>query len=319
MRIKGENMRSADYVEMTTTSIAGSGAGAVTCTQITNLPTFTLVFGSQNTTCRYVIEDTVNKKFETGIGAVAANVLTRTKPQITWDGTTWSALNPSALTFTGSPTSGDIKIRLSATAETSVGAMPMLQSTVAGDSIWRDYPVSHNNPFSNGGSGVALTADREYYSPYYIQTPGVLTAAQFEVITSVASSNLKWALYACGSDGLPGAKVVDFVTTSTASTGVKTDTATASWTPAGKVHLAPGWYYIGFISGHAISLRFASGGNGVVQTNPLGRKDGYGYGSNIYVAGSYTTGLPATPSLGSATMSGSSSSGVVFIGLKVVA
>ena len=85
-------MRSMDYVEMTTTSIAGTlGDGAVTCTAITNTPTFTLAFGAGAATVMYVIEDVVNKKFEKGIGSVAGNVLTRTKPQLTWSGSSRSS------------------------------------------------------------------------------------------------------------------------------------------------------------------------------------------------------------------------------------
>ena len=71
-------MRSADYVEETTTSIAGtSGDGAVTLTAVTSKPRLSTVFGTQATTIRYVIEDTSSKKFEQGLGSVSSNVLTR--------------------------------------------------------------------------------------------------------------------------------------------------------------------------------------------------------------------------------------------------
>lgn len=312
-------MRSANYVEETTTSIAGtSGDGAVTLTAVTNIPRFSTVFGTQATTMRYVIEDTVNKKFETGIGSVASNVLTRTLPQITWDGTTYDDSAPSALQFGSSPTSGNIKIRMSAVAESQAANVPARQSTITGDTTWRDYPMSAVCGQTNSGTGNALTADREYYSVYKLETSGLLSGIQFDCTTGVASSNMKIALYACGSNGLPGAKIVDFTTTSTASTAVKTDTATGSWTPAGPVWLTPGWYYIGFINSHTAAIRGFGGISSNAKPTPLGRQSSYGYGETIYVAGSYSTGLPANPS--PTTMLGSSNTlSSPWFGLKVVA
>lgn len=310
-------MRSADYVEMTTTSIAGtSGDGAVTCTQITNIPTFTIVFGSQATTCVYAIEDTVNKKFERGIGSVASNVLTRTKPQVTWDGSTLDDSNPAALQFGSSPTSGNIKIRMTPTVSSQSAYRGGANRTVAGDSSWRDYPVSDHWSWTGNGSGGSMTADREYYSYYLLRRGGLLEGVQFDVTTAVGSSNIKWALYSIGSAGLPDQKIVDFVTTATTSTGIKTDTATGSWSPAGPIYLPPGEYAIGFISGHAIGYR-SSGGSPTLNTS-FGRRGGYGVGDLIYVSGSYSTGMPATPSLGSATMADPGAfGGKVWVGLKV--
>lgn len=312
-------MRSADYIEMTTTSIAGtSGDGAVTCTQITSTPTFTIAFGSQNTSVRYVIEDTVNKKFEQGLGQVSSNVLTRTRPQVTWDGTTWDDSTPSALQFGASPTSGNIKIRLAPTIEAFLGAFPGVNSTIAGDTNWRDYPMHGGGLTTNSGSGNTLTADREYYSVYFLPVAGLLAGFQFEVTTAVASSNLKAALYSIGYNGLPEAKIVDFTTTATTTTGVKTDTATGSWSPAGPVWLPSGWYAVGHISGHAIALRGYTSASGASIRTPYGRQSSYGWGGTVYVAGSYTTGLPASPSLGSGTMVSASSVGSFpWLGLKV--
>lgn len=316
-------MRAGNYVEETTTSIAGTlGDGAVTLTQITNTPRFSTVFGTQNTTCRYVIEDTVNKKFETGIGHVSSNVLTRTQPQVTWTGSTYTDNGATALQFGATPTSGDIKIRMSPTAEVSFQTIPAIQSVVSSGGTWDIYRLSaHYQGMGNGGSGAALTANREYYSAYRLDGGGVLSGAQFDVQTGV-SGNLKWALYSCASTGLPGAKIVDFVTTSTTASGVKTDTATGSWSPAGKVRLVPGWYYIGHISDATASLRGtagnASGFVGVAGQTPVGRPGNYGHSSRIYVAGNYTTGLPATPSLTGGTVEPSSGPGShIWFGLRV--
>lgn len=312
-------MRAADFIEETTTSIAGTGGdGAVTLTQITGRPRFSSAFGTQNTTCRYTIEDTVNNHYETGIGHVSSNVLTRTRPQITWDGSTWDDSTPSPLAFGSSPTSGNIRVRMSAMAETFEGAIPGHNSVVAGDATWRDYPISNHMAWDNDGTTATLTANREQYWLYYLSCPGLLNGAQFEVISSSASDSLKWALYSCGHNGMPAAKIVDFVTTSVASTGVKTDTATGSWSPAGPVWLTGGWYFVGAISAGAPGLRGFSPFSFNGRRNPLGRFNGYGWGNSVYIAGSYSTGLPATPNLSGGTMDTITDAiGGVWFGLKV--
>jgi hypothetical protein len=314
-------MRAANYVEETTTSIAGtSGNGAVTLTSITNTPRFSTAFGTQATVIKYIIEDTVNKKFETGIGSIASNVLTRTKVQATWDGATYTVASPTALQFGSTPTSGDIKIRMGATAESIPGVIDITQSTVAGDASWRDYPFSGAYHITNGtGSSATLTAGTEYYSYYELKASGNLKGVQFEVKTLVAASNMKLALYCVGSDGLPGAKIVDFVTTSTASTGVKTDTATGSWSPTTAILLNPGWYVIGYISDGAIALSSIGTGSNMQRQTPLGRKNSYGNSGGLSIAGNYTTGLPAVANVGGGTMldpAGTGLSGTWF-GLKV--
>lgn len=310
-------MREENYVEETTTSIASSGAGAITLTAVTNRPRFSTVFGTQNTDVRYIIEDTVNKKIEIGLGKVSSNVLTRTRPQETWDGTTWLVANPSALTFTGSPSSGDIKIRMAATAAQRGSSRVGSNLTVTADATWRDYPFSGALAGQGNGASYTLTADREYYCLYKAEIGGALGGIQLNVATNIAASNFKWALYGCGYDGFAGAKIVDFVTTSSATTGAKADTATASWTPAGKVQIAPGWVIIGLIPSHAIAVTmFINGDAGWQTPTPYGRFDGYGYAGVGYVAGSYSTGLPASPS--SPTLLAQTVAGALFAGLKII-
>jgi len=310
-------MRAANYVEETTTSIAGtSGNGAVALTAIASTPRFSTVFGSQATTVRYVIEDTVGKKFETGIGSVASNVLTRTKVQLTWDGTTYDDTTPSAIAFGSTPTSGNIRVRISATAEIVAPVIPSVNTTIAGDSNWRDYPITNIADWTGAGTGEALTADREYYTCYRLDSAGLLSGIQFEVTTAQASSNMKTALYSVGSNGLPGAKIVDFNVLATTTTGFDTDTTTGTWSPAGTPWLTPGWYYIGFINSHAVAIRGQTSIESRVGRTPLGRHSSYGYGNTVFVAGSYATGLPASPAP-TTLISASNLLSVPWIGLKV--
>ena len=285
-------MRSANYVEETTTSIAGtSGDGAITLTAVTNVPRFSTVFGTQATTLRYVIEDTVNKKFETGIGSVASNVLTRTKPQVTWDGTTYDDSTPAALQFGATPTSGNIKIRMSATAESQYPALTGTNSTIGAPN---GYEYSGEFITNNNGANHGVTADREVYLPYLLPISGLLNGVAFNVATLQAGKNCKTALYSVGTNGLPSAKIVDFNVTSLATTGFKTDTTTGTWSTGAPVYLTAGWYFIGFISDASTANITGFGANQRVQRNPLGRSDGYGYAASTWAAGNYTTGLPST-------------------------
>jgi len=319
-------MRSANYLEMTTTSIAGTlGDGAVTCTAQTNMPSFTTVFGSANRFVRYFIEDTVNKKFETGVGAVASNVLTRTRPQITWDGTTYKDGNSGAVTaiqFGSSPTSGNIKIRLTGTSEViSADTVHSKNSTLSGDANWRDWNVSRHIQWGNsaaGGAGGAITVNREYYQLYLNTVPGLLGGIQFELTTAPAG-NIKTAMFDVGSGGLPGAKIVDFnVIASGGTTGIKSDTTTSTWSPTGGVWLVPGWYYIGFISDAGMAFRYQNSLQGIHHhTTPLGKAsiDGYGVGLSYNAGGSYASGLVNTPD--TLVSPASTLVGYNWIGLKV--
>ena len=291
-------MRSANYVEETTTSIAGtSGDGAITLAAITSTPRFSTVFGTQATTFRYVIEDTVGKKFETGIGSVAANVLTRTRPQVTWDGTTYDDSTPTPLQFGTTPTSGNIKIRMSAVAESQGATRPGFQNLVAGDGSWDAYPVSPGQDVRNATYSGAFVAGVEYYSMYKLEQAGLLTGRRFQV-NGTGAGSLKAALYPMNHLGLPGQKIVDFVTTSIATSGVKTDSATGSWTPATGIMLTPGYYFIGQIADIAGSLLRGN----TTTVISLNRKGVYGYSDTLSIAGNYATGLPALPNLTGGTL-----------------
>lgn len=312
-------MRAANYVEETTTSIAGtSGDGAVTMTAIASTPRFSTVLGTQATIVRYVIEDTVGKRFESGIGSVAANVLTRTRPQVTWDGTTYSDNAPAALQFGSAPASGNIRIRMSATAESQGPTMAGRNATIAGDTSWRDYPISANMTWTSNGAGGGISADLQVYACYLLNTAGRLTGVQIDVATAVASSFMKLALYPCNNAGLPGSKILDFNNLDTGTTGIKTDTATGTWSPAGPVFLTPGWYYVGMIPSAGIAIRGVQG-NTPIHSSPLGRRGGYGYSNTCTVAGSYATGLPQNPSPTTMVDPGGSALGAPWVGLRVQA
>lgn len=315
-------MRAANFIQETTTAIAGtSGDGAVTLAQITGFPRISTALGSSQRFVKYVIQQASTNKMETGIGSVAANVLTRSKPQVTWDGTTWtdggSTVTP--LQFGATPTSGDVVVRLAPTAEDSAPTAPRQSSlAAAGDATWNQYPISPHQIFHTNGSGAALAANTEYYAYYRLDTAGALKGIQLFVNTA-AGTAIKAALYDVGPDGLPGAKIVDFAGFPSAATGAKADTATGSWTPAAAPWLTPGWYVIGLISDGTPAI-LGTSGNGTNSQTPLGRRNSYGYAGTLAITGkSYSTGLPAAPSMSGATMPdpGASALASPWIGLKV--
>lgn len=312
-------MRSANWIQETTTSIAGtSGNGAVTLTSIANTPRFSSAFGSQATTVRYVIEQVSTGRREAGIGSVSSNVLTRTRPQVTWTGSVWDDSTPSPLQFGATPASGDVLVSIAALAESLAPVMPGANS-ISGDATWRDYPITNNVAWNGNGSAGTLTADVEYYTCHRLDTAGLLTGVQFDCMVAVASSALKLALYPCAHTGLPGAKIVDFNTLTTTTTGIKTDTTTSTWAPSGPVWLSAGWYFVGFMSGHAIGLRGFAGAGYLVSRTPLGRHGAYGWGSTISVSGSYATGLPASPSPTTMMDPAANPLNIPWIGLRVEA
>jgi hypothetical protein len=312
-------MRSADYVQETTTSIAGtSGNGAITLTAIAGSPRLSTVFGAQATTVRYVIEDTTLNKFESGIGSVAANVLTRVRPQVTWDGTTWtdgSASAVAALAFGSTPAAGNVVVRLAATAEVQGIVIPQIQTQFGGDA-WRDYPTCANYMGVGAGNAMAVNANQIYHHLYKLDRAGNVNGIQLSVGTA-GGTNLKLALYSLGYNGLPDKKIVDFNLISSATTGVKTDTATGTWTPAGPVYLTPAWYVIAWIADAAIQLDGNWSGSTRRGRTPFGVNGGYGDSQVITVPATYASGLPAVASMtGGALDTGN---GCFRVGLKVVA
>lgn len=317
-------MRQADYVAETTTSIAGTlGNGAVTLTAITSRPRFSTVFGTQKTNVDYEIEDTVSFKYERGVGSVTSNVLTRTEPRQTWDGTTWSAKNAATpLQFGATPTSGNVVIRMAATSDAMAPVIPARQNTVTGDANWRDYALSPTVNDSNGGGGVAMTLGRQYYTLYKLENAGLLTGVQLEVTASSVASHIAVGLYDIDSTGLPGALLTTFNVFDSSTTGIKADTTVGTWTPAGGIWLNPGWYAIGFLTDVTPSIRCAPGQTGYKGfRTPFGRFDAYGESFTVYVTQAYVSGLQATYS-GSGTLlsnGGGNNFNGPWIGLKVVA
>lgn len=313
-------MRSANFIEETTTSIAGaSGDGDVTLTAIAGVPRLSTAFGTRATMIRYVMEDTVGKRFETGLGLVEGNVLTRVRPQVTWDGTTYDDSTPAPIAFGAAPAVGNIKIRLAATAESVATTRPGVNRTVLGaDSFWQEYPLTAERRSNTNFGAAGITLNTNYYWCYNLDRAGLLTGIGTVVWTPQPGALLKLALYSIGRSGLPERKIVDFNPIDISTSSSKANTTTNLWIPAGPMWLTPGWYAIGGIVNVSGVQLAASSPSGTVGSTPFGRVGGYGDGMMIRSSGDYAAGLPEVPTFSGAILeSGHINTGGVWIGLRV--
>lgn len=279
----------ADYVEETTTSIAGtSGDGAVTLTQITGLPRFSTVLGTSARVVEYIIEDTVNLYFEKGYGSVSSNVLTRTQPRVTWNGTTYDDTSPSALQFGSSPTSGNIRIRMGALSDSFESAVMTYTSFSGGFDLGLICGDITGGAPNSGGFGL----NSENWFPYLWR--GVNPIDQFAVTAPVSNTgrSVKWALAEVTSSSLPGRILIQFGAISYNTSGVKT-VSSSSFTPSGDIKLPIGHYYMGFVCDGAVDIAMADqqGARGSI----LGMSNYQRPIGTLTKTGNYSTGLTDNP------------------------
>lgn len=321
-------MKLANFSRSTTTSIAGTlGNGAVTLSAITSVPTLMMGLGlaSGSRTVRYTIEQVSTKKIETGLGILtSAGVLTRSKVQVTWDGTTYRDGGAGgaavALQFGSTPTVEDVIVRLGPTAEQPSMALPSRSNVSISDS-WRDFPWSSHIAGNNNGGAGTLNTGVQAYSAFHQEHAGLLTGFQLEVMGTPTTTNLKVGLYEIGVDGMPGNMILQFNTMNVSTTGIKTDTATGTWTPGNAVWLTPGWYAFGYMVDANATFRCGYGNMVIQHQSPFGRINAYGQGYHFYITRAYASGLQSAydgtagtwPSNG-----GSTNLHQVFFGLRVV-
>lgn len=304
-------MSLASFVEETTTSIAGSsGDGAVTLTALSNTPRFSTVFGTSTRLVEYVIHDSTTGKLERGLGTVASNVLTRSVPLETWDGTTYDNTVPSAIQFGSSPSSGNVRIRMAPSVDMSVRnphAMRRATSNVPFASGSYQYDPSGHWAFTaNQASSAALAATTEYYAPFYIPQKGRLVGFGINIPASaVATAKVKMGLYEVGTDGLPGPCITRSNEIDISTTGLKTDETAGTWGGnAGPLTPGVGWFYVGwqFDIANVVMGRF--GPSTQIMQTPAGLRDGYGPVNTLTktAENSYATGLPTGTPSGSYTI-----------------
>jgi len=328
---RANDVSALDYIEMTTTSIAGtSGDGAVTCVAQGDYPTTNDAFGTGSRLIEYVIEDAASGKFERGIGIVANNVLTRTIPRVTWNGTTYDSTTPSALQFGATPSTGDVRIRIAPSPDTAYRAPPARREGTgsarfsSGSNVyWRTADFQAINA---GGATGTFTTATEYYECYYNDAPSRLIGFGVSVNTSVGGSTMKMGIYEVGTDGLPGPALALSNAMSTASTGLVVDETTGTWgVNAAPIYLNAGWYYIGwmFSAAGVALLKYPVSTAGFQSMRPPLGENSNNYGITRSLSktaeNSYSTGLPSGTPTGSYTIvaANSNQSGVaLLLGLK---
>jgi hypothetical protein len=198
------------------------------------------------------------------------------------------------LAFGSSPTSGNIVIRIAPLADAAVPTIPFLNTTSTGAG---DYGLYSGDCALNAVQNAALTADKEYWTPYLWRGSNEIIQMAVNVTTAQASSGLKVVLAEVNTSGLPGTILINFTADAglaTTTTGVKTRTpGSGRWSPDNTVRVPAGWYYIGFIASHAISLQTLN----VRGLSPAGMTTSYTYtADHLERSGSYTTGLASSPS-----------------------
>lgn len=289
-------MSRASWVQETTTSIAGtSGNAAVTLTAVTNTPRFSDAFGTGSRMVNYTIYKASNGYREEGVGVVSGNVLTRTKPRVTWNGTTYDDTGPAALQFGATPTSGDVVIRMSPVAHEFLPAPRAIQTSIGTDPGW--IWSAHHGAFGTPGNLFTFATGTEYYTPWLSPMAGYVDG--FGIGLDLAgSTGIKGGLYEVGVDGLPGPNIARFNEIINTSTGLRTDTTSGTWAGnPGPLRIGIEWFYIGFVCGDS-TCRVSGFGRETGQTisyPPTGRQGGYGFGCMMSktAENSYATGMPS--------------------------
>jgi len=265
----------ADAVRCTHNGTGGSGT--ITLAAVTGYPQPTDVFGTSGTKfveyeiCEYTDSTFATlSKYEAGYGSLnlATNVLTRTAILKTWNGTTYDAKSPTALTFGN--TAANIQILLTATtANTRSGLMSTLSLTGANSDIWQ--PFNTRVTYDSGASTFTMTSGSRLYIPIeYIYTRPISQVA-VEVTTGVASGAVRMGLYDVDpSTGGPANLITEFTSSvqiDASATGFRSVTmGTPFWTPPGMY-----WKCIQANSSTIALRRLTHNGHSLLSTNGSSR------------------------------------------------
>jgi hypothetical protein len=269
-------MQRANFVEETAVSIAGTnGNGDVTLTPVYGYPSIERALGTGTVFIPYVIEDTYNFKMESGLGKVVGGVLTRLKPQTTWDAATdtYNNFAPAPLEFGSNPEPGSIRVRIALTAENSPPLHPGMVNAGLSTEAWNQYPISpHLGAQTGSGAGVSSSPGTEFHTYYRLDYGGRLTGLQIDLTGSYANSIIRLAVYDIGPDALPSRKLAQTHNIDASTTGLRTLNDPSLWVHGQNVFLNPGWYTVMYQTSYGISVRGLLNGNSAgTGPSPLGR------------------------------------------------
>lgn len=237
----------ANFVGGTSTT-GGTGALTLAAADGFALPSAAFLDGS---TVEYAINQYTDNTYatllraESGFGVVSANVLTRSAPRATWDGTTYSQSTAAALNF------GTTNIRVSVTplAEGGPTAYPARAN-------FSDVYGSGPDGFCTGAnfvntfdfSAATLAANMLYMTPVRIEAGFPIKSLGVNVTTAAAGKLMSVCIAAVDPvTGLLGAVLLAANNLSVAATGI------VSATVPGRI-LAPGWYWMCLVTDGAPSI-----------------------------------------------------------------
>lgn len=233
---------------------ATGGAGALTLTAAAGLALPASAFVADQAIEYSIVEYTdatlaTISKAESGFGTISSgNVLTRTAPRTTWNGTTYTQAGATALSFGTS----NVRVYVSPLAEGGPTAFPKRldlsanygpNGYVIGANLWTqsDFPTA------------SVVADRQYMVPLKLEAAFPLTQIGVEVTTAVASSTLHIAVASVDpATGLPGRILAAANSLSSGTTGFKMGSISSRLFSAG-------WYWQLLSASAAVSVRGCEG------------------------------------------------------------
>ncbi len=184
-------------------------------------------------------------KAESGHGVISSgNVLTRSVPRTTWNGTTYSQASPSALSFGTS----NVRAYVAPIAEGGPTAFPKRLDLSANYGA-NGYVIGANILTQTDLNPAILLANFQYMTPLKLEAGFPLTQIGVEVTTAAASSTVHAAIASVDPlTGNPGRILAVANSLSGVTTGVKMGNITSRL-------FAPGWYWQIFSASHNVAIR----------------------------------------------------------------
>lgn len=247
--------------ETTTTT----GTGTLTLSAVTGYPRFSSAFGDSEP-CLYSILDSSGLPIECGQGTyIASNTLARTYPMVTWDGATYTKVNPSAISLA----SGTKTVICTGIPGYQGRPFPGVNSSIDSTKTLG----GSNYPFTN--TTGAVTALRMYVIPFELASARPITAISCRVsVAAGAGKVLRMGMYLVRADGSLGK--LYFQSTDIAadgSAGVKTYSLPSA------TYYPPGFYALAFVSDGTPTMN-------MTQSNPVHNIFGVD-SSNLPIQGIY--------------------------------
>lgn len=249
----------ANWIRQTSTS--PGGASDLTVAAVTGYPTLHGVFGTARYFGYAILDDSSGAPIEAGIGHMSdSTTLVRDRILATYSGGTYDDIAPAAVSLSNGTT-----YRVICTGEAGMygGTIPGLfdHNAILGLSggTRKLYSDGANNP--NGTR--ALTANRQYVMPFLLNSIAEINELGCYVTTGVASSKVRFGLYALRQDGYPKTLLAESSSGSSSATSGSRATSSIS-----AMRLYPGWYATSIVSDGAITV--AAAATTQTRINPFG-------------------------------------------------